>query len=70
MRAALRRVAGARVPYAPFKCNLEMSGKTGNGWENGIRVSATCAALRGVARRCAAVAGVARRWRALRGKKK
>jgi len=56
MRAALRRVAGARVPYAPFKCNLEMSGKTGNGWANGIRVSAICAALR----------GGARRWRALR----
>ena len=31
-----------------------MSGKTGNGWANGIRVSATCAALRGGGVRCAA----------------
>ena len=32
MRSALRRVADARVPSAPFKCKPEMSGKTVNGW--------------------------------------
>ena len=69
MRSALRRVADARVPYGPFKCNLEMSGKTGNGWASGIRVSSTCAAKRNNlvttlltnAPRCAALRRVAPR---------
>ena len=67
MRSALRRVAGARVPSAPFKCNLEMSRKTGNGWTTGIRVSAICAAVRGGGGRWWALRGGGVRCAALRG---